>query len=283
MEAAGFTVDLVEPRTVRGLTLWAETSDLVLANGSEEERFGLRNIALRERSGDVLRFEADGVEFALRSVDNHPLDLVDFVLDARATARGNTVTSDRARRPWPPPGEPTRLDEDRRTTADAPRDGSGADAPEAIGRKRRSGRRPGDRRVRSKRRRRFIAIAVVAVAAAIGLGSVIGDTINELSGPGVGDSVDIGGSLVVRDVSGVGSELVTPFSAAGPWHLTWESLGVDDSPITITVISNSDRSEQVLVAGETLKSGTVGPIPSGSYRLSIESDASWNVVVRIAR
>ena len=263
-----FSVDLVEPRSVPDLTVWADAHDLVLANGSGEQRYGLRNIALRARDGDILRFAADGAEFALRSLSAHPLDLVEYVLDARAAARGNTVAAVRERRPWPE----LPLGDEATAVTDAVMRG-----PE-VGPQSQAGRR------RRRSRRRILLAGVVAIAVAVVGGSFIGDVVNELSGPGVGNSTDIGGTLVVRDVQGIGDEVLSPFTAAGPWELTWEkTLSAEESELTVAAISNVNHAEQVIVDGEVLQSGTVGPFESGGYRLSIESDGSWRVVVTITR
>jgi len=268
----GFAVDLVEPRVVRALTLTADDTDLILASDADEERFGLRNIALRERRGDIVRFTADGIEFAFKSLERHPLDIVDYVLDARAAARGNILQVTRVPRSWPQ------------------QDDADAGSRPVTGRSEPSIALPSDpvdgsirKRLRSRRRRRLAVTAIVSVAVAVVAGALIGDTVNELSGPGVGDSVDLTGPLVVRDVAGVGSEELMPFSASGPWHLAWENLGPSGTPLTVTAISNTDRTERVVVEGETVTSGNVGPLPSGNYRLLVESDGSWRIVVSVAR
>ncbi len=255
----GVVVHLLEPRAVFDLNLATDETSLILSKAGLEERFGLRDIAVRERKGDVVRFSADGIDFALQMVDTHPLDVVDMVLDARAAARGNVITTTRQPRNWPeivpPPGPALERGDDPDSVSDP-------------------------RTSRAPTRRRRILIIVSGIVLAVLAGAFVGDMIDEMSGPGVGDSVELGGRLVVRDVTGVGDDTLSPFSATGPWELTWENHGAGPG-LTVTAISEVDRSETPLVVGETGDVGVAGPIPAGVYRLSIVAEGGWRIVVSV--
>jgi hypothetical protein len=267
-EQTTYAVELVAPYQYAGLRVSVDGDELVVGNGSLEERMGLRNLTVRERQGDIVRIAAeDGRELMIRSLDIHPLDLVEFILDARAASRGLNVPQRPVLRPWP---DASAMDQDPEAMAG---DMEPADAGSAPAR---------SLRTRRKLLRSIVGLTLLA-ATALTLGGVVGDVVNDASGPGVGEAVEIRGPFVVRDVTGVGADVLSPFSAEGPWELEWENLSAGADPITIVAISNVNREERTLVDADSATAGSVGPLPSGSYRLSIESDSSWHIVVSVAR
>ena len=271
-ERTKYAVELVAPYRYQGLDVFVDADDLVIGNGDLEERVGLRDLKVRERDGDNVRITADdGRELTIRTLDIHPLDLVEFILDARAARRGLDVRVRTALRPWP-------------ELADAPNSADGADEPDPGSASGEDGSTAGASQPRRPKRwfRSILLICVLALVA-LGLGGVVGDVVNEASGPGVGDAIEIKGPFVVRNVTGVGADELSPFTAEGPWELEWENLSPDGGAITIVAISNVNREDRVLVSASTDPTGTVGPLPSGSYRLAIESDSSWHVVVSVSR
>lgn len=253
-----FRIRRVMPSPEIELTAMIDGHDLVFASDAGElDRYNLAEIAFEGTAGEFLWFGYKGSQNLLAVADAEPMAFVEALLDARSRARRDPLTQ------WSV-GEvasPVVSQPPIPMLPDTPREVRRVDLP--------------DRRMSTAS---FFGLAVIVLIGALVVGRLIGDLVNDASAVGVGDSVEVGSAIVIRDVSGVGQALLDPFSSAKDWRLDWENIGLSETDLTVTAV-RTDGSETTLVAAEPIGRGQVGPYEPGSIRLRVESAGSWRLIV----